>query len=219
MAEKEIHMNHRQRMRDKFRREGITAFEDHEILEMLLFYTIPRVNTNHIAHNLLKTIGSMSGIFDATPSELCRIDGVGKCSAEYICYLGEIFRNMTNEMLRSVPVENGDSAGVYALLMLKRSCRESAVVVYLDDIGIRIYEEWLSDGYGKSAEVLCKNVMGTAKDVGASGIIIAHNHISEPSDASSEDLVIAEMLRKEAAASGIRSLYNVIVTDDKYVLI
>ena len=63
---KHSHQGHRERVRNRFETKGITAFEDHEALEMLLFYAIPQRDTNQLAHNLIEEFGSLAGVFDAT---------------------------------------------------------------------------------------------------------------------------------------------------------
>ena len=92
MRNAELHKDHRKRMREKFTKIGLSAFRDHEILEMLLFYTVPRRDTNETGHNLLKEFGSLGGVFSASKQELCKVEGIGDASAEY---MGKI-RRMLN---------------------------------------------------------------------------------------------------------------------------
>ena len=65
-----LHAGHRARLRRRFLDEGLDAFEDHQVLELLLFYAIPRRDTNEIAHMLLRRHGSFSGVLDADPKDL-----------------------------------------------------------------------------------------------------------------------------------------------------
>ena len=77
MEEKAMHDGHRQRLKDRFLREGIDNFEDHNILELLLFFGIPRRDTNTLAHNLMEKFGTLSGVFEAPFEELCKVKGTG----------------------------------------------------------------------------------------------------------------------------------------------
>ena len=87
------HEKHRQRVRKEFLENGFSdATPPHKILEMLLFYSIPRKDTNEIAHALLNRFGSISGVVDATPTELMSIDGIGESSVALIKLLIPIFR-------------------------------------------------------------------------------------------------------------------------------
>lgn len=82
---KNIHSGHRDRLRSRFIRTGIDSFTEHEILELLIFYAIPRINTNELAHRLIDKFGSLSEVLDAAPSQLCDVDGIGESAA---CFLG-----------------------------------------------------------------------------------------------------------------------------------
>ena len=82
MAEKEVlHSGHRQRMRQRFLLSDFDGFAEHEILEVLLYYAIPRIDTNEIAHRLLHHFGSLSAVFDADPQELVKVKGVSEHTA------------------------------------------------------------------------------------------------------------------------------------------
>lgn len=75
------HDGHRERLRARLEREGIDHFAPHEVLELILFYSVPRANTNPIAHRLMERFGSLSGVLEAPPAELLKVPGVGPASA------------------------------------------------------------------------------------------------------------------------------------------
>ncbi len=77
MKEENAHKNHRQRLRAKVDKFGLDVFAEHEILELMLTYAIPRKDTNSIAHNLLKHFGSISAVLEAPKQELIKVEGVG----------------------------------------------------------------------------------------------------------------------------------------------
>jgi len=81
---KNLHENHRQRLRRRYETAGLETFEDHVILELLLFEALPRVDTNPIAHRLLDRFGSLDGVFSASEEELCQVKGVGPAAASVI---------------------------------------------------------------------------------------------------------------------------------------
>ena len=81
---KNVHAGHRKRMRERFINGGLTMFEPHEVLELLLFEFIPVVNTNPIGHALIDTFGSVKGVLTAPYDELVKVPGIGPKAAEGI---------------------------------------------------------------------------------------------------------------------------------------
>ena len=78
---KGIHAGHRQRMKERFRREGLDGFSEHEVLELLLMYAIPQRDVNPLAHTLIKRFGSLAGVLEAHESDLTQVPGVGENAA------------------------------------------------------------------------------------------------------------------------------------------
>jgi len=76
-----VHEGHRKRLKERFLREGLDSFEQHQVLELLLFFSIPRKDTNELAHTLLNRYGSLSGVFEADPKDLATTPGIGENSA------------------------------------------------------------------------------------------------------------------------------------------
>ena len=89
MAES-VHKGHRQRLRDRASSEGLEEFEPHQIMELLLFYALPRQDTSEIAHLLIQKFGSVQGVFDAPREELTSVPGVGKRVADWLGCVGEL---------------------------------------------------------------------------------------------------------------------------------
>ena len=82
-----MHEGHRERVKRRFRQEGLDSFSDIQALELLLFYVIPRVDTNPIAHALLDHFGSLSQVLDASPEELMKVPGIGENAAVFLTLL------------------------------------------------------------------------------------------------------------------------------------
>ncbi len=217
MSNKGLHTEHRERMRERFRKNGISVFEDHEILEMLLFSAIPRRNTNDIAHALLNRFGSIAGVLAADKCELCEISGIGESSAEYLLYLGETFAEVTAQIFGNLTLDTDERIGMYAMLRMATAPAESALVLYLDENGIRISEEWLYRGKSMMTDSLERYIPVKAKEKSAVSVVLIHNHRGEPLKPSPEDVVITENLRKNAVACKIDKVWHVIVSDDRYI--
>ena len=85
-----IHDGHRARKKAQFRQHGLDGFADHEVLELLLYYAIPRKDTNEIAHRLLQKFGSLQNVFAAPAEELAKVDGVGESAALFLTLLPQV---------------------------------------------------------------------------------------------------------------------------------
>ena len=88
MADKNVHGGHRKRLRDRAMSEGLEAFNPHQVLELLLFYAIPRQDTSEIAHLLIDRFGSVHDVLNAPAAELMQVPGVGKKTADWLVDLG-----------------------------------------------------------------------------------------------------------------------------------
>ena len=87
-----IHAGHRQRMKERFLAGGLDGFSDHEVLELILFYAIPRRDVNELSHRLVERFGSFRAVFDADYEDLCKVDGIGENAAILIKLMSESFR-------------------------------------------------------------------------------------------------------------------------------
>lgn len=91
-----LHAGHRQRVRQRFLDIGLEHFQDHEVLELLLFYAIPRRDVNETAHLLLNRFGSLPAVLDASEEELCEIPGVGPGVAHFLNLIPEVLTQMAH---------------------------------------------------------------------------------------------------------------------------
>ena len=87
-----VHDGHRERLRKSFLEHGLQGMHDINALELLLFYAIPRRDTNEIAHHLLERFGTLDGVFSASSEELCEVDGIGENAAALIALIPEIMK-------------------------------------------------------------------------------------------------------------------------------
>ena len=87
-----IHDGHREKKRQQFLQHGLDSFAEHEVLELLLFYAIPRKDTNPIAHALMDRFGSLDAVLSAPVEELCRVKGVGESAAALLKLIPQVYR-------------------------------------------------------------------------------------------------------------------------------
>lgn len=174
---KSIHAGHRERVRENVKQNGFSQLEDHRLLELLLFFTIPRGDTNDIAHRLLERFGSLGAVLDADAEDLKAVDGIGENSALFITALSELFFRMDNE--RNNGVKN--YANVMDINRVARSLlmKEKKECVYLAcfDNAMRCKKcVQVSDGDFDNVDVNLSAFFEAAISVRAAYVVIIHNH-------------------------------------------
>lgn len=112
-SSRNLHENHRARVRKRFEDEGLKTFADHNVLELLLFYSIPQKDTNDIAHRLLDEFGSLSAVFDAPKDVLMNVVGVGENTATLIKLMPELFSRYEQDKIKneSIVLDSAEAAG------------------------------------------------------------------------------------------------------------
>lgn len=96
MGKKLCHGGHRERLRKRYLDFGAESFHEHELLELILFYGIPRKNTNEIAHQLISEFGDIAGVLNASSEELTKVDGIGNSAALFLKFLNDICKEYDN---------------------------------------------------------------------------------------------------------------------------
>lgn len=213
-----LHEGHRKRMRERFIKSGLDDFAPHNVLEFLLFYSIPRGDTNPIAHRLIDAFGSLSGVFDATPEELMKVKGVGESTAILISMVPQMARKYLEDKADSVNVMGGCSdIGAYLLPKFVGRTNEALMMVSIDNKNKIISCSVVAEGTVDSAKVSRRRVMEEAMKVNATRVILAHNHPRGVAVPSSEDVVMTREIGKLFAQVGIELVDHIIIADDDYV--
>ena len=109
-----IHKDHRKRLRARYEKCGLASFEEHNILELLLFHSIPRADTNGIAHELINTFGSLYDVMCAPYEDLLRVKGVGPASASLIRTVADTAREANLRKIASAPLDDYPRLAMYA---------------------------------------------------------------------------------------------------------
>lgn len=99
-----VHAGHRSRMRQRFLQSGLAGFQDHEVLEFLLFYAVPRCDVNEMAHLLLDRFGTLAGVLNAPEEDLRDIAGVGPHVAHFLNLVPQLIVQMARQSQRSEPL-------------------------------------------------------------------------------------------------------------------
>ena len=213
-----LHEGHRKRMKERFIKSGLDDFAPHNILELLLFYSIPRGDTNPVAHRLIDTFGSLSGVFDATPEELAKVDGVGENSAILISMIPQIARKYLEDKADTANIVGGCSdIGAFLLPKFVGRTNEALMMVSIDNKNKIISCSVVAEGTVDSAKGSRRKIMEEAMKVKATRVILAHNHPCGVAVPSSEDVVMTKEIGRLFAQVGIELVDHIIVANDDYV--
>lgn len=128
-----IHTGHRERVKSAVAEHGFQQLEDHKLLELLLFYSIPRGDTNELAHRLLNEFGGISGVLGASVDELMRVDGVGRNTALMISSVSEIGSRAARERFsHKKKFEGFQDIADYAKSLYVNETKEKVYLLCLD---------------------------------------------------------------------------------------
>lgn len=173
-----LHTGHRKRLRSRFLKEGLDSFEDHQVLELLLFQAVPRLDTNPIAHRLIKRFGSLSAVLEADPKDLAAVEGVGENAAAFLSMIPHITRRYFHDRVSHSrkPLNNSESAAEYLVPLMAGRSEEVFYVICLDSQLRVLYPALISEGTVKDALVHPRHVAEAAVRHKAASVILAHNH-------------------------------------------
>lgn len=212
-----LHAGHREKMRDRFIRDkGFENFEDHQILELLLFYANARTDTNPIAHELLDQFGSLKGVLEARPEQLMQVKGIGKQQAVLISMVVPLTR-VWHRCAMTVPDRIGNSreAEEYCLSILAGERTERFYVISLNAKCNVLGRRKISEGSLSEVSAYPRMVMETALNYNAHSVLLCHNHPGGTCAPSPEDISSTIQLQRLLNGVGILVLDHIIVAGDR----
>lgn len=208
------HEGHRQRLRERFLKMGFDSFEPHEMFELLLTYSIPRKNTNLIAHRLIDTFGSVSAVFDASIEALMSVDGISENSATLIKMIPQMLRFYETEMDSTKCLNTIEKVREYFSVAFIGLNKEEFKVCCLDN-GLNVVSNTtVSKGTSKSASVYARQIAEAAFKANSTNVIIAHNHPDASCSPSDADKLLTRQIRSSLKAIDIEILDHIIVGRD-----
>jgi DNA repair protein RadC len=183
------HHGHRERLRDRAAKGGLDALPDYELLEMLLFRTIPRGDVKPLAKALIARFGSFGAVLGASVETLKTVPGVGQAVALDLKLAHEAALRVTREQVSARPVISSWSALLdYVRTALAHEPREQVRVLFLDKKNQLIADELMNRGTVDHAPVYPREVARRALELSASAVILVHNHPSGDPTPSSADI-------------------------------
>ncbi len=218
MAQMEdLHKKHRERLRQHFLR-GADHMDKHTLLELFLTYAIPRSDTNKTAHRLLDAFGSLEAVFDAPPSELKRIKGVGEASAVLIKLMPVLMRLYLDE--KNTPtglLSSFEQIGEAVRYKFVGRTNEVVYLLCLDNKGKVLFFDIIFVGSIDRALLEIRTIVETVVRVGATNVVIAHNHPSSFAIPSRGDIEATRKVAFALSLINVRLVDHIIVAKDDYV--
>jgi DNA repair protein RadC len=217
MTKEDIHKGHRERLKNRFLRNGLKDFEHHNILELLLFFGISMRDTNDIAHRLIREFGDIASVFDAPYEELCKVKGVGPNAATLIKLLPEISNvYLDNANKKKKVYDSFENIGEFLLPKFVGHTKEVVYVICLDG-NLHIKNcTLLCEGTATSANIDIKKIVELSIRHNCHNIVISHNHPQGLPIPSAEDVRTTEHLIKALRMLGITLLDHIIVARGEF---
>lgn len=210
----DIHAGHRERMKQRFEETGLDSFADVNALELLLFYVIPRKDTNPLAHTLLDRFGSLKGVLEASIADLQTVKGIGENTATFIRLVAEISRRyLLSKRSTRERLNEPEDAFSYVLPLFAFSSIERLFVICLDTENRVICHREIAQGDADSVYGNPRKIISIASETHAAKLILSHNHPSGVLTPSGDDIRFTETLRDALMVFRIQLIDHIIVGD------
>ncbi|MCL2447058.1 MAG: DNA repair protein RadC [Oscillospiraceae bacterium] len=207
-----MHENHRKRTRQRFLQAGLQSFPAHNVLEMLLFYAIPRQDTNEIAHQLIRHFGTLSAVLDAPFEELCKVQGIGENSATLIIFVAQLAkRYLAEQVQEKISFANKQALHRFAVSLFTGMKSEAAFLLCFDNTTQLLHAGQISLGTKHAVSLDNRTLLEAAFRHNATKVILAHNHPNGVAAPSRSDVARTEGAVKVFNSVQIQLLDHLIV--------
>ena len=223
MSEKD-NQGHRERIKEKFLKNGIDGFAEYEILELLLTYCIPRKDTKPIAKELLNKFKSLDNVFKADFDKLSAIDGLGKNSIAFLKLIGDLPSIIYKDELKNKKLVNKETLKIsnkdillnYLRNKIGYEEKEKFYVIYLSSSNEVIEFEENSVGTLDRSSVYPREIYKKIINLNAKSVILAHNHPSDNITPSKSDIELTNEIAKGLKNFGALLIEHIIITKNSY---
>lgn len=214
----DIHSQHRKRIRDRFLNNGLEDFAPHEVLELLLTYSIPRQDVNLLAHRLINQFGSISSVMDADITDLMRMDGVKENTATFLKLIPEAGkRYQIDKFTPSVVFDGMETVAEYCVYSHLRDTEEEISVMMMDARMRLLGHETLAKGNGCDVSVDMEKLGSILFRYNAVSFIIVHSHPGGDVTPSDSDVVLTQKIYSLMKHFNKTLVEHIIIADGHYV--
>jgi DNA repair protein RadC len=207
-----LHSGHRERLRERFLQSGDGALADHELLELILFYAIPRRDTKPLAKQLLQSFGSLAGVLSARADDLSAVSGLSDNSAALLKAIQAAAARMGQRtVMKQAVLSNWEQLLSYCHIAMAHEASEQLRVLFLDKKNKLIADEVQQRGTVDHTPAYPREIIKRALNLGASAIILVHNHPSGDPQPSRADMALTDTVAEAAQMIGITLHDHVII--------
>ncbi len=212
------HKNHRNRLKEKVKKFGLECLEYHEILELLLTYTIPRKDTNALAHDLINHFNSFSNVIDSNYHDLIKVDGVGPESALFLNVLAQFLEVYNKSKLESkiFTLNNTEQAVAFFRESYRIKGNEFMVVACLSKTN-RVIKTYLCKGKDETEVTFDLNqIINSINDTGVDSVVLFHTHPNGNVLPSKHDISTTQSFLNMCLIHGINFNDHIILNEGEH---
>ena len=203
---------HRERLRRRLLDKGPESLSDYEVVEFLLFGARLRGDTKPLAKDLLQRFGGLAGLFSAHADDLASVPGMGESSAAILKIIPEAARRLALAQAQEAPViSSWDRLLNYCRIAMANEKVEQLRLLFLDSKNRLIADEVQQRGTVDHTPAYPREVLKRALELGATALILAHNHPSGDTTPSAADIAMTKAIQEAAEKLGIALHDHVII--------
>jgi DNA repair protein RadC len=212
-TQKDNRHGHRNRLRTRLTKAGRKAFADHELLELLLTYAIPRKDTKQLAKKLIDRFGSFAAVFDQPKERLLQIEGIGTQTSVFLSAIrASLTRYLEQKVENARTISKPEDVAEFLRVHLGANQRECLMILCLNDANRLVHHDVVIEGTVNKAPFYPREVIKTALLHNATGLIMVHNHPSGDPTPSENDHRITGMMEELVKEFNIKFHDHLIVT-------
>lgn len=198
-------------MINRFLLEGFDGFAEHEILEVVLYYAIPRADTNLVAHRLIEKFGSLAAVCDSPMASLMETEGIGERAAACLKMIPALSRSYNVSKMKNIRViGSSEDAGNFIRPYFIGCDVERFYLLSLDSAGKILGMTLICEGDIDRAIVNLRRIMETVIMYNATRVIVAHNHPRSVALPSQEDIACTKKIKDALATINVKLLDHMI---------
>lgn len=212
------HDGHRDRLRERFLKSGVTSLQDYELLELVLFSVIPRRDVKPLAKDLINTFGNLSGILNADISDLQKVPGLSENAAVFFKMVQALTQKILRTELEKKPIlATWQKLIDYCYVSMAHEKREHFRVLFLNRKNQLMADEVQQIGTVDHTPVYPREIVKRALELGATALILVHNHPSDDPNPSDSDIAMTAEVIRAAASLDIAVHDHLIVSKSGHI--